>query len=173
MKVYIKKTDGLTIPKQGSELAAGYDIVATSVPRISGNLLNGINNWKSVDYVEYETNLYIAPENVMSKTLIFPRSSVSKYNLLLANSLGLVDADFRGMVVCRFKYVFQPQDLFWDNKSEMLVGKVNYDKIYKKGDKIAQLVFEPTTHVTFEVVDDLNDTKRGSGGFGSSDATCS
>ena len=43
------------------------------------------------------------------------------------------------------------------------------DKIYKKGDKIAQLVFEPTVQVEFELVDDLTQTQRGEGGFGSTD----
>ncbi len=182
MKVYIKKIEGLTVPKQGSELAAGYDIVATSDPKIVGDQFqdaveNGnITLWNSVQYIEYETNIFIAPENVISKTLIYPRSSISKYNLLLANSLGLVDADYRGQLVCRFRYVWQPRDFpagEFAVKNSHLVGKVDESKIYKKGDKIAQLVFEPTTHVDFEIVDDLSDTKRGSGGFGSTDSVCS
>lgn len=174
MKIYIKqiydengKKIPITIPKKASEVAAGYDIVATSDPKIVGIKLDE-NGWDSIDYIEYETNLYIAPEAVSFHTLIHPRSSVSKYNLVLANSVGLVDNDYRGMVICRFKYVWQPND-FRMNTNNLFNGIVNMNKIYKKGDTIAQLVFEPTVMVDFELVDDLTKTKRGAGGFGSTD----
>ena len=173
MKIYVKKMDGLTLPKKGSTVAAGYDVVATSDPKIVGNQVGG--SWKSIDYIEYETNLYISPSAVTFHTLIHPRSSVSKYNLVLANSIGLVDNDYRGMVICRFKYVWQPEDLWWGGEStggilsKSILGKVNIDKIYNKGDTIAQLVIEPTIQAEWEVVDDLNQTQRGEGGFGSTD----
>ena len=54
--------------------------------------------------------------------------------------------------------------------SDLMLGNPNMDKIYKRGDKIAQLVIEPTVQVEFELVDDLTQTQRGSGGFGSSDS---
>jgi dUTP pyrophosphatase len=167
MKIYVKKVEGLTLPKKASEVAAGNDIVATSDPKIVGEKTDE-NTWERVDYIEYETNLYIAPEAVTFHTLIHPRSSVSKYNLVLANSIGLVDNDYRGMVICRFKYVWQPQD-FSFTSDERLLGSINFEKIYKKGDTIAQLVFEPTVQADWVVVDDLNQTKRGEGGFGSTD----
>jgi len=85
----------------------------------------------------------------------------------LANSIGLIDNDYRGMVICRFKYIWQPTDFFQYRNS--IVGNINTDKIYKKGDKIAQLLFEPTVQVEFELVDELSQTQRGSGGFGSTD----
>lgn len=170
MKIYIKNTDGITLPQKGTDVSAGYDIVATSDPKIVGDS-NG-PTYTEVSYIEYETNLYIAPSVLTYHTLIHPRSSVSKYNLVLANSIGLVDNDYRGMIICRFKYIWQPQDLTWTqpfhgSTSGGLVGKVNVDKIYKKGDKIAQLVFEPTIQVEWVLVDDLNQTQRGEGGFGS------
>ena len=167
MKIYIKKIDGLTLPERGSQVAAGYDIVATNDPKIVGEKLDE-GNWSRVDYVEYETNLFIAPSAVTFHTLIHPRSSISKYSLVLANSIGLVDNDYRGMVICRFKYIWQPED-FSFTPDDGLGGSVNGAKLYKKGDKIAQLVFEPTVQVEFEVVDDLSATQRGTGGFGSTD----
>jgi len=163
MKIYVKKTDGVTLPEKGSVLAAGYDIVATSDPKIVGEKIEN-GSWGRIDYIEYETGLFIAPALLNFHTLIHPRSSISKQNLVLANSVGLVDNDYRGMILCRFKYIWQPQD--------MIVGsgfQPNMEKIYKKGDKIAQLVFEPTTQVDFELVDDLEKTQRGAGGFGSTD----
>lgn len=169
MKIYVKKIDGITLPEKGSQVAAGYDIVAATEPKIvgvSGEEENGKKFWRSIDYIEYETNLFIAPSAQTVHTLIHPRSSISKYNLVLANSIGLIDNDYRGMIICRFKYVWQPTD-FYQYKNA-LVGDVNIDKIYKKGDKIAQLVFEPTVQSEFEIVDDLSQTQRGSGGFGSS-----
>jgi len=166
MKIYVKKIESLTLPKRASDLAAGYDVVATSDPKIVGEQDGCV--WKRVDYIEYETNLYIAPEAMTFHTLIHPRSSVSKYNLVLANSIGLVDNDYRGMVICRFKYIWQPEDLKYPFSTGIL-GDVNYNKIYKKGDTIAQLVFEPTVQAEWVLVDDLNQTKRGEGGFGSTD----
>jgi dUTPase len=194
MKIYVKKINGLILPKRASEVAAGYDIVATSDPKIVGektmdifdiqtsdfidnssvkgycSFTNDENTWERVDYIEYETNLYIAPEAMTFHTLIHPRSSVSKYNLVLANSIGLVDNDYRGMVICRFKYVWQPQD-FSFTSDEKLLGSINFEKVYKKGDTIAQLVLEPTVQAEWVVVDELSQTKRGEGGFGSTDKT--
>ena len=174
MKIYVKKIEGVTLPQRGSELAAGYDIVATSDPKIVGEELEPLA-WKRIDYIEYETNLFIAPSAKSFHTLIHPRSSVSKYNLVLANSIGLIDNDYRGMVICRFKYQWQPEDFilktYTDKEARITItcGVLNKDKIYKKGDKIAQLVFEPTVQVDFELVDNLEETNRGSGGFGSTD----
>jgi dUTP pyrophosphatase len=180
MRIYVKNIEGLTLPQKGSKVSAGYDIIATSEPKIVGesnkNAKEELIGLKRIDYIEYETNLYIAPSPVTFHTLIHPRSSISKYNLILANSVGLVDNDYRGMVICRFKYIWQPEDFIWGsindkeaNISRIVSGYINPEKIYKKGDKIAQLVFEPTVQVEFELVDDLNNTERGEGGFGSTD----
>jgi dUTP pyrophosphatase len=180
MKIYVKKVDGVSLPQKGTEVAAGYDIVATSEPKIVGEPSVLPMTYKRIDYIEYETNLFIAPSAFTFHTLIHPRSSVSKYNLVLANSIGLIDNDYRGMVICRFKYQWQPEDFvmefakgnFTDEYARptgVMSGKVNMEKIYKKGDKIAQLVVEQTVGVEWELVDDLAQTQRGAGGFGSTD----
>lgn len=176
MKIYVKKVERVTLPEKGSPVSAGYDVVATSEPKIVGEPSTLKDAWKRIDYIEYETNLFIAPSSVSFHTLIHPRSSVSKYNLVLANSVGLVDNDYRGMVICRFKYQWQPEDMWWGTEPtsdptarKMLFGNLNLEKIYKKGDKIAQLVAEPTVTVEWEFVDNLTQTQRGEGGFGSTD----
>lgn len=173
MKIYVKQLYDekgekipTTLPVRASSIAAGYDVVATNDPKIVGEPNGSL--WKRIDYIEYETNLYIAPSVVTFHTLIHPRSSVSKYNLVLANSIGLVDNDYRGMVICRFKYIWQPEDL--QTVEGRMMGKVNVDKVYDRGDTIAQLVIEPTVMAEWELVDDLNQTKRGEGGFGSTDS---
>jgi len=181
MKIFVKQLYDdkgvkipVVLPQKGSPLSAGYDMVATSEPKIVGvkgdviPISDGgeIQSWRSIDYIEYETNLFIAPSSLSFHTLIHPRSSVSKYNLVLANSIGLVDNDYRGMILCRFKYVWQPTDFFQHKTA--LVGSINMEKIYKKGDKIAQLVGETTLTLDCELVDDIALTQRGDGRFGSS-----
>src|ERR1041385_5634994 len=165
--IYVKKSEGVTLPQHGSDKAAGYDITAISDPIIIGYRNEGDNSWSSVDYIEYKTGLFIAPQSRLHlHTLIHPRSSISKYNLVLANSIGLIDNDYRGEILCRFKYIWQPEDLVIESN---IKGFIHMDKIYKKGDKIAQLIAEFTNFIEFKFVDELDQTERGEGGFGSTD----
>lgn len=182
--------------KKGSESSTGYDVIAVSDPKIVGDYIfteKGKDWYRSISYIQYDTNLHIAPEfyrwkmNVTNRnnptkteeydsnrvdyydTLIMPRSSVSKYNLTLANSVGLIDNDYRNSIGFRFKYVMQPEDLevFNDAQFSGLLCSVNFDKIYKKGDKIGQLKFTKVIDAEFVLVDKLSETERGLGGFGS------
>lgn len=198
MKIKVKNT-GVKLPKTATNLDAGYDLVATSDPVIVGELATpetttdakkkeaeSLTLYSSIQYIQYHTDLYLEPlprQNYTPAyssaatfsdyfhTLIFPRSSVSKYNLVLANSIGLVDGGYRGEVLVRFKYISQAEDLITDcpgySSFAPVYTKINTDKIYKKGDKIAQLVPSQTHPVTFEIVDKLSDTDRKDGGFGS------
>jgi dUTPase len=100
--------------------------------------------------------------------LAFPRSSVSKYNLVLANSVGLIDADYRGEVLLRFKYIWQPED-YRIRTDNLLEGNVNTTKLYNKGDKVCQLKITKVENIEFILVDELDSTDRGEGGFGSTD----
>jgi dUTP pyrophosphatase len=79
----------------------------------------------------------------------------------------LIDADYRGEVLLRFKYIWQPEDYRCVNY--MLEGKPNIDKIYNKGDKVCQLKVTKVENVEFVLVDELDSTNRGDGGFGSTD----
>jgi len=188
------------MPEQAHEGEdAAYDIVATSRPTIHGErILCPIDNltlWKNVKFIEYETNLYIAPvvdasrvpENfetdisgalcgviwknvgVQYHTQLYPRSSVSKYNLVLANSVGVVDTGYRSQILVRFKYLFQPEDYIVMQEDMIRVyGRVNNEAIYQQGDKIVQIKAFPNVPIQFETVDTLPDSKRNLGGFGSS-----
>tara|TARA_B100000287_G_scaffold188955_1_gene178586 strand:+ start:98 stop:535 length:438 start_codon:yes stop_codon:yes gene_type:complete len=80
---------------------------------------------------------------------LFPRSSISKTPLRLANSIGLIDGGYRGeiMAVC-------------DNIKD-------YDFSISKGDRLFQLVSADLSTIEFEIVKELSDSTRGSGGFGS------
>lgn len=182
MKIQVLKNEDYqdveNLPKKGTERATGYDVIATSEPEIVGETQDNIT-YTRIDYIQYKTNLKLAVlkereysnfgyTDIDYDVLAFPRSSVSKYNLVLANSIGLVDADYRGEVLLRFKYIWQPED-YRINKNNLLEGIVNSNKIYKKGDKICQLKVTKVENVEFTLVNELDSTNRGEGGFGSTD----
>jgi dUTP pyrophosphatase len=77
------------------------------------------------------------------------RSSISKTPLMLANGIGCVDSDYRGVIYLAFF-----------NTSE------NAYEV-KKGDRLAQGVISPATQLKIKEVKELSKTERGSGGFGS------
>jgi dUTP pyrophosphatase len=81
---------------------------------------------------------------------IFPRSSVYKHQVSLANCVGVIDSSYRGEIFLKFRIV-QP-----------------HISRYTVGDKIGQLIIQPYPEIEFEEVDELNESDRGEGGFGSS-----
>ena len=182
MKIQVLKNDTYqsvdNLPKKGTDRATGFDVIVTSDPEIIGEIYeNGV--YKRVDYIQYKTNLKLAvqKERVFSNfgytdldydILAFPRSSISKYNLTLANCIGLIDADYRGEVLLRFKYQWQPED-YKIRTDNLLEGRVNFTKLYNKGDKVCQLKVTKLENVEFVLVDELDSTTRGEGGFGSTD----
>jgi len=94
--------------------------------------------------------LGISCENLEGKGyFLFPRSSISKTPLRMANSIGLIDEGYRGeiMAVC-------------DNIK-------NYEFSISKGDRLFQLVSADLSSIEFKIVDKLSDSTRGEGGFGS------
>ena len=182
MKIQVLKNDTYQsvddLPKKGTDRATGFDVVVTSEPEIVGEKYDN-GTYKRVDYIQYTTNLKLAvqKERTFSNIgyndldfdiLAFPRSSVSKYNLVLANCIGLIDADYRGEVLLRFKYIWQPED-YSIGKDKNIQGTVNYSKLYNKGDKVCQLKVTKVENVEFVLVYELDSTNRGEGGFGSTD----
>ena len=182
MKIQVLKNETYQsvddLPKKGTDRATGFDVVVTSEPEIVGEKYDN-GTYKRVDYIQYKTNLKLAvqKERTFSNIgyndldfdiLAFPRSSVSKYNLVLANCIGLIDADYRGEVLLRFKYIWQPED-YSIGKDKKIQGTVNYNKLYNKGDKVCQLKVTKVENVEFVIVDELDSTNRGEGGFGSTD----
>jgi dUTPase len=182
MKIQVLKNESYqsvdNLLKKGTDRATGFDVVVTSDPEIVGEKYeNGA--YKRIDYIQYKTNLKLAVQkdrqfsnfgytDLDYDILAFPRSSVSKYNLVLANCIGLIDADYRGEVLLRFKYIWQPED-YTIRTDNLLEGHVNFDKLYNKGDKVCQLKVTKVENVEFVLVDELDSTTRGDGGFGSTD----
>ena len=182
MKIQVLKNETYqsvdNLPTKGTDRATGFDIIVTSEPEIIGEIYDN-GGYKRVDYIQYKTNLKLAvqKERVFSNfgytdldydILAFPRSSISKYNLVLANCIGLIDADYRGEVLLRFKYQWQPED-YKIRTDNLLEGRVNFTKLYNKGDKVCQLKVTKVENVEFVLVYELDSTTRGDGGFGSTD----
>ena len=140
---------------------AGIDLVATSW------------TWDEYGNVVYDTNLAIeSPEGYVG--LIFPRSSLSKKQLALANHVGILDSNYRGNITFKFK----PTLVFVDGsaggeaptealeRDEMPLSELG---MYDIGDRIGQLIIMPYPLIEFEEYDELSETVRGSGGYGSTD----
>ena len=95
-------------------------------------------------------HLGIACENTENKPyLLMPRSSIAKTPLRLSNSIGLIDSGYRGEIMAAI-----------DN-----IKKEDYT--VDPGQRLFQLVAMDGAPIHFELVDELSDTSRGSGGFGS------
>jgi dUTP pyrophosphatase len=176
MNLSIQKNRGIvnTPAKDGD---AGYDIFAVSEPRIQGSMYQG-PYYTSIHYIEYDTEIRIEPNKVNDEhqfyMLLYPRSSIIHTNLVLANSVGVIDSGYRGNIKVCFKYISQPEDLkiiegksVAGKKANGILTSVNPQRIYHEGDKIAQLI--PCNHnkISIDYVDELSNTERGDGGFGS------
>lgn len=191
MKILVKKVNGVVVPTRAHNDDAAYDITAVSEPEIVGEKYerpaDGIMAWSRIDYIQYKTNLFIAPQDedryeqehfviepddreILYHTLIFARSSISKKNLVIANSVPVIDHGYRGEISVRFKYIFQPEDyvLVPEFGRTRLYAILKPESVYQKGDRIAQIKAVENIDIDFELVESLDETQRGSGGFGSS-----
>lgn len=139
--VNIKKLDPRAImPKYGTEYSAGADLCA---------LLSEPLTIKPHETVMVHTGLSIeVPEGYAG--LVYARSGIaSKRGLAPANKVGVIDADYRGEIMVAIH-----------NHSEN-------DAVIECSERIAQLVIAPFLKAEFNEVDELSDTERGKGGFGS------
>ena len=140
MKVRIKKlNENAVIPTYAKDGDAGMDLVATSIISTTST------------QITYGIGLALEiPKGFVG--LIFPRSSVRKTRLMLSNCVGVIDSGYRGELQATF-------------------NKINHDSVsendYKVGDRIAQIMIIPHPSIEFEEADELSDTERGNGGFGS------
>ena len=139
MQVNIKKLhDNAVIPVYSKPGDAGMDLTAISISKDDhGN-------------ITYGTGLAIEiPEGYVG--YIFPRSSNSKTDLYLTNHVGVIDSGYRGEIMFKFRPV------------PSLINA----KIYQVGDRVGQLIIMPIPTITFFEVQELSNSERGEGGFGS------
>lgn len=106
---------------------------------------------------------------------VFPRSSNAKKDLILSNSVGVIDSGYRGEVVFKFKSSLRHTTLwtiiklaFGFRKNASAYNIFSFDSMYQVGDRIGQIIIMPIPHIEFNEVDELSDSERGNGGFGSS-----
>ncbi len=140
MKINFKKlTKNAVTPKYGSDFSAGADLYAAD---------------ESVKIAPGETKLIhtgIAteiPEGLVG--LIYARSGLAtKKGLAPANKVGVIDSDYRGEIMVALH----------NHGSEI--------QAVSAGDRIAQLVIAPFIRAEYTEVDELSETVRGEGGFGS------
>ncbi len=140
MKVNFKKLNKKAVtPSYAKDGDAGLDITAITRDIVMAG---------DYEYVEYGTGLaFEIPAGYVG--LLFPRSSISKKDVYLANSVGVLDSGYRGEVTFRFKR------LAWDST------------LYNVGEKIGQLIVVPYPQIELEEVKELSETERGENGYGS------
>lgn len=163
MKVKVKKLHpDAVIPSYATDGSAGMDLTATRIEYDDdGNL------------VAHTDLAFEIPKGWVG--LLFPRSSISKKDLSLANAVGVLDSDYRGEVTFKFRSRFSlvhPFKFWWDVivRERKVVNHIAYHEwrnVYGKGDRIGQIIIVKHPSVVFEEVDDLSETERGNGGYGS------
>ena len=151
MKVNIKKLHpNAVIPTYAKSGDAGLDFVATKV--ISEETYS----------ITFGTDIAVEiPEGFVG--LVFPRSSIRKYELNLSNSVGVIDSGYRGELQATFNKLFGGEAMY----DEMKVKEIQPNEFYKVGDRVVQIMIIPHPEIQFEEVAELSNTERGEGGFGS------
>ena len=135
-----KLNEKAIVPTYGSAFAAGADLYACE----GGEITVGAGETRLV-----HTGIAMEiPEGLVG--LIYARSGLaSKRGLAPANKVGVIDSDYRGEIMVA------------------LHNHSNKEQTVADGERIAQIVFTPYYAAEFNVVDELSDTVRGVGGFGS------
>lgn len=129
--------ESATIPTSGSKCAAGMDLYSCEYAAI-----------QSGETVMVHTGVCVAiPEGYFGG--VYARSGIAtKRGLRPANCVGVIDSDYRGEVMVALH----------NDSSEL--------QEIRSGDRIAQMIIQPYKQVELKVVDELDDTERGIGGFG-------
>lgn len=150
MEIKIKLLPGGKMPTKGTIGAAGYDCYARKDVTVS--------RWPVLIGLGFAIEI---PPGYHAK--IFPRSSIGlKTELRQPNNCGIIDSDYRGEV--KVMYELKPKEgCCLHGDSSLYYGKHEI----KKGDRIAQMLIERNEDVELIEVDELTETERGDGGFGS------
>jgi len=139
MKVKIKKTHpNGKIPTYATDGSGAFDFYSAEDVKVGNGQVRNINLGVAME---------IPQGHVL---LLFPRSSIGiKTCLRMANSVGVIDSDYRGTIHAMYENIF------------CVPHHIN------QGDRIAQGIIVPIPKVEFEEVEELSTTERGEGGFGS------
>ena len=168
MEVKIKLDEEATMPTYAKPGDAGMDLTVLNVKYDDEK-----------DYIEYDSGVAVEiPEGYVG--LVFPRSSISNYDLMLTNAVGVIDSGYRSTIKARFKVVTSYEQSYVNDLAlangyfgmtihpiDEIRGTILDTLVYKIGDRFAQLIIIPYPKVEFKVVDELSTTERGCGGYGS------
>lgn len=140
MKVKIVNKSAFAAPAYATEYSAGMDLKANLTDPVTLGPL---------ERAMVPTGLYIELPHG-SEAQIRPRSGLAaKHGISVLNSPGTIDADYRGEI------------------KVILVNLSNVEFVINPGERIAQMVVAKYEKVEWEEVDELSDSVRGEGGFGS------
>lgn len=139
---------------------AGYDLYAVS-------------KTETEKYIEYGTGIAIEiPTGYVG--LIFPRSSVTEKDLILKNCIGVIDAQYRGEIRCRFARIpsteFKDLLMWREDEKENIKAHIEIiwsrENQYEIGERIVQLIIIPIPPIELVESDELSETERGAGSYG-------
>jgi len=142
MQIKFKKLDEKAVmPTKGTKYSAGFDLTAAEL-RVEYSK-------DGVPVIVYDTKIAVEiPEGHVG--LIFMRSSIAIMSLSLTNAVGVIDSDYRGSIMLKYK----------TNTNSTPV-------IYTEGERVGQLIIMPIPNVEFIEAEELSETERGEGGYGS------
>lgn len=145
MEIKFKKlTEKAVAPSRAYTTDAGFDLTCAAVTTVR-------NECGQVLLVYHSGIAVEIPEGYVG--MLFPRSSVYKKSLMQSNCVGIIDAGYRGEVIAVMR-----------NTTDVVPA------IYKEGDRFAQLVIVKLPEIdSFVESDELSETERNVGGFGSTD----
>ena len=125
---------------------SGIDLIIPTTLEMRASTVNTINHHIACEMVdEHENNV---------SYLLMPRSSISKTPLIMANSLGLIDAGYRGPIMAKVWIVDRDLDAY---------------TVYENT-KLFQICSPNFTPIKVQLVDELSDSERGTKGFGATSA---
>lgn len=146
MKVRVKKLHPdavLPYKQEGHDNDFCFDCVAVSCEEIAPNI------YKYGLGLAFEMVREDGQTEIIRSIDLRPRSSVWKTGMVLSNCVGTIDEPYRGEVAAIFYHVLPDMPK------------------YNVGDRVAQICLGKTENIEFEEVDELSETVRGTGGFGS------
>lgn len=143
MKILFKKLrENASVPRRATQCSAGYDLCSASAE----DIVIPVGEIRMIPI-----GIAASPEREDIAMFVFPRSGLAaKYGITLANSVGVIDADYRG---------------------EIMVPLINHGKeefTVTEGMRIAQLIVMPVLSQEWTESECLDETDRSTGGFGSS-----
>ena len=130
----------MPLPSRGHPTDAGLDLTAMAVETLRARVF------------AFDTGISVEPTSGYYCEVV-PRSSIVKTDFILANSVGVIDEDYRGRIRVVMRYLGSGDG---EAEARSMVGN-----------RIAQLLVRRREEVRIETVEDLTDTRRGAGGFGS------